>query len=178
MWNCARANKLGNQLNSFALHAKMKIIAPEYPTFHARHSESVIDLAITRNITYHITADSLIELCSDHLPVRFHIDTKTDTSLYDVKKFTPNWKKFQEYLLSVDTSYPPPNTKKEIETEVNTLTSLIIEAHTQTGKWVTEKPDIYSEAVRTQKEARNRLRRVWQRSRHPEDKRNFKTLRD
>ncbi|GBN66006.1 RNA-directed DNA polymerase from mobile element jockey [Araneus ventricosus] len=68
---------------------------------------------------------------------------------------------------------PPPNTKKEIETEVNELTALIIEAHAKTGKWVTEKPDIYSEAIRTQKETRNRLRRVWQRSRHPEDKRNF-----
>ncbi|GBN34811.1 hypothetical protein AVEN_225997-1 [Araneus ventricosus] len=57
--------------------------------------------------------------------------------------------------------------------EVDALTKLINEAHSNTGKWVAEKLDDYSEAIRTQKETRNHLRRVWQRTRHPDDKNNF-----
>ncbi|GBL81462.1 putative RNA-directed DNA polymerase from transposon X-element [Araneus ventricosus] len=173
-WNCARANNLGNQLHNFAIHAKMRIMAPDHPTCYTRFSESVIDLAITRNFNYPTTAESLVELGSDHLPVRFHVEMGTNPSLYDKQKFTPNWKKYQEYLLLADSpSSPPRITKKEIESEVQSLTALLFEAHTKTGKWVKEKNDDYSEAIRTKKETRNRLRRVWQRTRHPDDKTNY-----
>ncbi|GBO34688.1 hypothetical protein AVEN_16378-1 [Araneus ventricosus] len=112
-WNCARANNLGNQLHNFAIHAKMRIIAPDHSTCYTRFSESVIDLAITRNFNYPTTAESLVELGSDHLPVRFHVETGTNPSVYDKQKFTPNWKKYQEYLLLADSPSSPPLQKRK-----------------------------------------------------------------
>ncbi|GBM43177.1 hypothetical protein AVEN_50101-1 [Araneus ventricosus] len=80
-WNCSRNGKFGRQLANFAGKTNAKIVELDTPThFHYRGS-SVIDLGLARNIPYGINSYSLTDLPSDHLLVKFLIDTGTPAEI-------------------------------------------------------------------------------------------------
>ncbi|GBM85751.1 RNA-directed DNA polymerase from mobile element jockey [Araneus ventricosus] len=69
-WNCLRTCHFGRQLSSFADKTKAKIIALMEPTHHHYRTNSIIDMALVRNVPYAISALTLNELSSDHIPVK------------------------------------------------------------------------------------------------------------
>ncbi|GBM31304.1 hypothetical protein AVEN_91298-1 [Araneus ventricosus] len=108
-WNCTTNCKNGKLLASFAGKTNAKIIAPDTPTHFHRNGASVLDLALVRNIPHAISAYSLNELSSDHLPVKFLIDN--GTTVENPKTFLPNWEKYRSYLIRQTEMNPPPRNR-------------------------------------------------------------------
>ncbi|GBN25523.1 hypothetical protein AVEN_199936-1 [Araneus ventricosus] len=71
-WNCIKANKLGNQLYSFAQNTKMNILAPETPIRFDPRGSTTIGIAITRHLNYASTVSSENELSSVFLTAQKH----------------------------------------------------------------------------------------------------------
>ncbi|KAF8778780.1 putative RNA-directed DNA polymerase like protein [Argiope bruennichi] len=170
-WNCARTCRLGTQLDKFAGKTNARIIAPEEPTHYQNRSAYVIDIAIARNISQIITAETLNELSSDHMPVRFHI--ATETLCEDNKIFIPNWGKYKlQLLLNSDKKFVPKG-PEEIEEEINRFTNEILTAYKESGRYKEKYKHETTQIIKEQIKNRNRLRKIWQRTRHPNDKRNL-----
>lgn len=76
-WNCTRNTTRGNSLHNFISHHQISLHAPSTPTHistNTNHRDSIIDLAISKNLPYPITTTTINDLSSDHLPVSFKID--------------------------------------------------------------------------------------------------------
>ncbi|GBM81260.1 hypothetical protein AVEN_236460-1 [Araneus ventricosus] len=94
----------------------MNIIDPETPKRFDPRGSTIIDLAVAININYASTANSENELFSDHLSVRYWLDTNTIT--YTHKIFVPNFKKHQETIIQNPTAQFNPQNGADIEKEV------------------------------------------------------------
>ncbi|GBO01342.1 hypothetical protein AVEN_70007-1 [Araneus ventricosus] len=105
-WNCTRTCTYGKQLLSFAKKTNARIIAPDTPTHFHYSGSTIIDIALARNMPYDASAYALTDLSSDHLPVKFLIDTGTPPEI--PKKFIPNWKNLKDHLGRQPASPPPP----------------------------------------------------------------------
>ncbi|KAF8785184.1 putative RNA-directed DNA polymerase like protein [Argiope bruennichi] len=97
-WNCERANPQGINLYSFIKKLKMKIIAPDKPTRYSATSETIIDLAITRNMHFTSIIETLTDLSSDHLSIVLHININ-EINKQEIFRLRPNWKKFRDHLI-------------------------------------------------------------------------------
>ncbi|GBM93414.1 hypothetical protein AVEN_110586-1 [Araneus ventricosus] len=170
-WNCNKANKLGNQLFSFAQHTKMNILAPETPTRFDPRGSTIIDIAITRHLNYASTVNSENELSSDHLPVRYWLDTNTAT--YTNKIFGPNFKKYQETIIQNSTTQFDPQNGADIEMEIWRFTAEHLEAFSDTGKWVSKRKEECSAVIKQQTKMRNKLKKIAQITQDPRDKNLF-----
>ncbi|GBN23511.1 hypothetical protein AVEN_152555-1 [Araneus ventricosus] len=131
-----------------------KIIAPDTPTHYHYRGSSVLDLALARNTPYAINAYTLTELSSDHLPVKFLIDTGTPADTR--KKFIPNWKKFKNQLLR---QAEPPSCTEEINAEVERLTADIIAAYRDSGTWKDLTKSEITEEIKLQTRERNKCKK-------------------
>ncbi|GBN97968.1 hypothetical protein AVEN_150292-1 [Araneus ventricosus] len=129
---------------------------------------TIIDLAVTRNLNVDCKASSEDELSSDHLPIKFWLNTTTDPNLNKI--FKPHWKNFQQKIVSYPTNKFNPQNVKEIEDKIKRFTSEIQTAYKVTGKWVEKQTENYSHEIRTQTHIRNRLKKIAQRSCDPRDK--------
>ncbi|GBM74115.1 hypothetical protein AVEN_144110-1 [Araneus ventricosus] len=146
----------------------MNTIAPETPTrFHPRGS-TIIDLAVARNINYVSTANSENELSSDHLPVRYWLDTNTIT--YTHKIFVPNFKKYQDTIIQNPTTEFNPQNCADIEKEVMRFTIEHLKNYNTTGKWVNHRKEECSAEIKRQTKIRNKLKKIAQISQDPRDK--------
>ncbi|KAF8784210.1 putative RNA-directed DNA polymerase like protein [Argiope bruennichi] len=170
-WNCPNTCKIGAQLARFADKTDAKIIAPDEPTHYNNRSASTIDLALVRNIKCRITAETINELSSDHLPVKFWLDTGSPAE--NSRKFIPNWKMFKRTILAYPEIDYNPADETDIDEEVRRLTNEIVTAYQESGKWKENKRRETTEEIREQIKTRNRLRKIWQRTRHPADKNNL-----
>ncbi|GBL79068.1 putative RNA-directed DNA polymerase from transposon X-element [Araneus ventricosus] len=165
-WNCMVNCKNGKLLVSFAGKTNAKIIAPDKLThFHCKGA-SVLDLDLARNILRAVSAYSLNELSSDHLPVKFLIDTGTPVE--NPKKFFPNWRKYKSHLLR-QTQMPPSRTE-EIDAEVERLTAEIITAFRESGSWRELIKSEATDEINQQVRERNKCKKTWQKTRHSTDK--------
>ncbi|GBN77821.1 hypothetical protein AVEN_123086-1 [Araneus ventricosus] len=164
-WNCLKTCHFGKQLSSFADKTKASIIAPVEPTHHHYRTDSVIDMALVRNVPYAISAQTLHELSSDHLPVKFHIDSGTPAE--NPKKFIPNWRKFKQYLINqAHATFAPKNTE-ENDREVERITAEVIRAYRDSGSWTELIRNETTEEILMQIRERNKLKKIWHNTRHP-----------
>lgn len=98
-WNCFGNSPRGTSLHNFVSHHNFSLHAPSTPTrvcLSATVRPSIIDLAISKNFPYPVSATSMIDLSSDHLPVVFKIDLINPIS--PTPPTAINWQKFTEYL--------------------------------------------------------------------------------
>ncbi|GBM31660.1 hypothetical protein AVEN_101280-1 [Araneus ventricosus] len=146
----------------------MNIIAPEIPTRFDPRGSTIIDLAVTRHFNYASTANSENELSSDHLPVRYWLDTNTIT--YTHKIFVPNFKKYQEAIIQNPTTQFNPQSGADIEEEVKRFTTEHLQAFNTTGKWVNKRKEECSAEIKQQTKIRNKLKKIAQLSQDPRDK--------
>ncbi|GBM29798.1 putative RNA-directed DNA polymerase from transposon X-element, partial [Araneus ventricosus] len=170
-WNCLKTCRFGRQLVSFADKTKATIVAPAEYTHHHYRTDSVIDMALVRNVPYAISALTLHELPSDHLPVKFHIDSGTPAEI--PKKFIPNWRKFKNYLINLAFTDFAPNSAEDIDGEIERFTANIITAYRASGSWRELIRNETTAEIRAQVCERNKLKRLWHRTRHPADKNNL-----
>ncbi|GBN25618.1 hypothetical protein AVEN_243080-1, partial [Araneus ventricosus] len=167
-WNCRRGCRLGKQLLNFTRLTGQKNIAPDTPTRFDRRGASIIDLAVARNLIVDCKATAVDELSSDHLPVRFWLNTTTDPNRN--KFFKPHWKNFQHKIVSYPTNNFNPHNTTDIEDEIKRFTSELQTAYEVSGKWIEKQSENFSLEIRNQTQIRNRLKKIAQRSCDPRDK--------
>ncbi|GBO32311.1 putative RNA-directed DNA polymerase from transposon X-element [Araneus ventricosus] len=163
---------MGITLNRFARQLKLQIIAPDHPTRYSKKSDSIIDFALARNLKYSTQIKTLTDLSSDHLPVMLYLNI-SQLRIDDIYKTIPQWNSFREKLI-ISTTYPGEiNSPDAVEAETNSFTEDIIKSFHQTAKLIKIQNYETPKHIKEQTTLRNRLRKEWQRSKSPLDKKAF-----
>ncbi|GBM61865.1 putative RNA-directed DNA polymerase from transposon X-element [Araneus ventricosus] len=163
-WNCSSTCRLGKHLLNFVKITKQILLTPETPTRISTTGASILDFAITRNVNYLSTVRTENELSSDHLPVRFWLDTDTDP--HHSQTFITNWKKYQQHIIVNSTIDFWLLNFEDIEKEIARFTNQHLEAVKASGTWVKNSNEEFSLEIKSQTKIRNKL----QKSRDPRDK--------
>ncbi|GFX80748.1 uncharacterized protein TNCV_553881 [Trichonephila clavipes] len=145
------------------------LIAPPTPTRYGTDSASTLDYALFKNLIWPCTADSIPELSSDHNPVRFPFPGTSNFDIYPPQLNT-TWSIFT-LANSDDFFLPTANSIHEIDSQVSNLTIEILNAHASASRpfYHTEQPYVQGELKELIKE-RNKARKTWQQTRHPQHK--------
>ncbi|GIY17704.1 putative RNA-directed DNA polymerase from transposon X-element [Caerostris extrusa] len=171
-WNCSRANTFGKHLFKFSTDNRLHIAAPPTPTRFGNLTPSTIDIALIKNLNLNCTADCA--LTSDHNPVLFTFDHTNTNLTYNI----PNWAKFYTHLDNATYTPHNLNTPDGLEFSINHLTNIINSCYHATSKKIlkTAKISHFSIEIRHKITTRNHLRKIWQSTRHPNDKHNYTQL--
>lgn len=168
-WNNPYNNTAGTKLLEMTENTDIQIIAPELPT--RPHAHSILDIGLTRNLE--VTAETLLELTSDHYPVIFYIGKHLETT--PPRPYTnyqgANW---QEYKTEINRNININNhlmTTREIDLGIQNLVEIIINAKSNhIPKTEAKTLEKLPENIRTEVSRRNQLRSVYQRTRNNMDK--------
>ncbi|GFX08679.1 hypothetical protein TNCV_62061 [Trichonephila clavipes] len=99
-WNNTRSNNFGFRLKRIIQnYPNARIVAPYIPTHTNSRSrpgvrDSIIDLAVSKNIPFNYDIRVIDDLCSDHLPVILTLYTNSDTMKIPAQLFS-NWENFR-----------------------------------------------------------------------------------
>ncbi|GFV19637.1 probable RNA-directed DNA polymerase from transposon X-element [Trichonephila clavipes] len=170
-WGCHCSDTRGNRLYNYIVNNSIDVLAPPTPTRYGINSASIIDYALIKNLNWPCNISSIPELSSDHNPIKLHFPR---TSKFELPppQLNTTWSKFTLNLSSTENLYlHTARSTSEIENEVRDLTSEIVTAHRNASKPVThsEVPFVQGELKHLFKE-KNRARKIWQFTRHPQDK--------
>ncbi|GFW16687.1 probable RNA-directed DNA polymerase from transposon X-element [Trichonephila clavipes] len=170
-WGCHCSDTRGNRLYNYIVNNSIDVLAPPTPTRYGINSASIIDYALIKNLNWPCNISSIPELSSDHNPIKLHFPR---TSKFELPppQLNTTWSKFTLNLAKTENLYlHTARSTSEIENEVRDLTSEILTAHGNASKPVThwEVPFVQGELKHLFKE-RNRARKIWQFTRHPQDK--------
>ncbi|GFQ93890.1 RNA-directed DNA polymerase from mobile element jockey [Trichonephila clavata] len=106
----------------------ISIHAPTEPTrFDARGVNNTLDIALAKGL-HAITATSISELISDHIPVNFDISLNNFSSPSLSTCSFPNWTKFQTLLTESIPGNPAISNEDDIEQSIINLNNKIKEA--------------------------------------------------
>ena len=168
----AKYNAAGSMLSTFSDNNSFDIIAPPTPTRYGTNSQSTIDLVLARNIPFHHKIESLQELSSDHNPVACDFFINADVPRAS-QCYKTNWPLFTQILeaKTLDTNSTQISNTNQLNLAVSKLTNDILSSHKSATKIINTKSEIYTplhikDLIRT----KNRIRRLWQRHRDPQDK--------
>ncbi|GFY77105.1 putative RNA-directed DNA polymerase from transposon X-element [Trichonephila inaurata madagascariensis] len=170
-WGCANSDPRGNYLLRYITNNNIDLISPPTPTRYGTDSASTLDYALTKNLIWPCIADSISELGSDHNPVRFHFP-RTSNFEMPPPQLNTTWSIFTNILANPDNfELPTANSTQEIDSQVSNLTNEILNAHASASKpfYHSEQPYVQGELKDLIKE-RNKARKTWQLSRHPQHK--------
>ncbi|GBO13212.1 hypothetical protein AVEN_54299-1, partial [Araneus ventricosus] len=167
-WNCSSTCRLGKHLLNFVKITKQIFLTPETTTRISTTGASILDFAITRNVNYLSTVRTENELYGDHLPVRFWLDT--DTDLHHSQTFITNWKKYQQHIIANSTIDFWLLNFEDIEKEIARFTNEHLEAVKASGTWVKNSKEEFSLEIKSQTKIRNKLQKIFKKSRDPRDK--------
>ncbi|GFY47692.1 uncharacterized protein TNIN_90271 [Trichonephila inaurata madagascariensis] len=170
-WGCTNSDPRGNYLLRYITNNNIDLISPPTPTRYGTDSASTLDYALTKNLIWPCTADSIPELSSDHNPVRFHFP-RTSNFEMPPPQLNTTWSIFTKILANPDNfELPTANSTQEIDSQVSNLTNDILNAHASASKpfYHTEQPYVQGELKDLIKE-RNKARKTWQLTRHPQHK--------
>ncbi|GFU06103.1 uncharacterized protein TNCV_2435181 [Trichonephila clavipes] len=146
------------------------IYAPPNPNYRNLGAD-LDDYALIKNLIWPCTADSIPELSSDHNPVRFHFP-RTSNFAIPPPQLNTTWSIFTKILANSDNFFlPTANSTHEIDSQVSNLTDEILNAHASASRpfYHTEQPYVQGELKELFKE-RNKARKTWQHTRHPQHK--------
>ncbi|GFW72667.1 probable RNA-directed DNA polymerase from transposon X-element [Trichonephila clavipes] len=148
-WGCVNSDPRGNYLLRYITNNNLGLIAPPTPTRYGSDSASPLDYALIKNFNWPCTADSIPELSSDHNPSIF-------------TKILAHPENFE---------LPTSNSTYEIDSQVSNLTSEILNAHASASRpfYHSEQPYVQGELKELIKE-RNKARKTWQQTRHPQNR--------
>ncbi|GFS61594.1 probable RNA-directed DNA polymerase from transposon X-element [Trichonephila clavipes] len=169
-WGCHCSDTRGNRLYNYIVKNSIDVLTPPTPTRYGINSASIIDYALIKNLNWPCTINSIPELSSDHNPIKLHFPR---TSKFELPpQLYTTWSKFTKNLASTENLYlHTASSTIEIENQVRDLTSEILTTHKKASKPVThlEVPFVQGELKHLFKE-RNRARKIWKFTRHPQDK--------
>ncbi|GFT87273.1 probable RNA-directed DNA polymerase from transposon X-element [Trichonephila clavipes] len=170
-WGCSSSDPRGNYLLRYITNNNLDLIAPPTPTRYGYRSASTIDYALIKNLNWPCTADSLAELSSDHNPIRFYFP-RTPKFVIPPPQLNTTWSIFTKILTNPENfDLPVANSTQEIDDQVSNLTTEILNAHASASRpfYQTERPYVQGELKGLIKE-RNKARKTWQQTRHPQHK--------
>ncbi|GIY74599.1 RNA-directed DNA polymerase from mobile element jockey [Caerostris extrusa] len=180
-WNVGNQNDSGRILHRFIKNRiELKLIAPNVPTkvdFY-KNVYSTLDLAIFKNIPFNYNINVLNELSSDHFPVIIELETDI-SNLKLPQQLLTNWEDFR-YLLQTK-PLPPLNLSNP--TDADSALSNVVDTM-QEALRNSSRPKFSNNNLRLPKnikdliKSRNHARKTWQRTRHPDDLRNYYRLKD
>ncbi|GFW43844.1 probable RNA-directed DNA polymerase from transposon X-element [Trichonephila clavipes] len=169
-WGCVSSNPRGNYLLRYITNNKLDLIASPTPTRYGIDSASTLDYALIKNLNWPYTADSLSELSSDHNPIRFYFP-RTPKFEITPPQLNTTWSIFTKFLANPDNfDLPNANSTQEIDSQVNNLTSEILKAHTSTSRPFNHSEPPYVQGELKELKDRNKARKTWQQTRHPQHK--------
>ncbi|GFX70645.1 RNA-directed DNA polymerase from mobile element jockey [Trichonephila clavipes] len=129
--------------------------------------DSIIDLAVFKNIPFNYDIRVIDDLCSDHLPVILTLYTNSDTMKIPVQLFT-NWENFRFLLKNKPFPIPTSPSNEHLDIAFGRLGENISEALVAASKPKFKTAPIkLPPDIRSKIRHRNRVRRFWQRSRDP-----------
>ncbi|GFX68375.1 probable RNA-directed DNA polymerase from transposon X-element [Trichonephila clavipes] len=170
-WGCVRSDPRDNYLLRYITNNHVDLIAPPTPTCYGTDSASTMDYALIQNLNWPCTADSLSELNSDHNPIRFYFP-RTPKFEIPPPQLNTTWSIFTKILANPDNfDLPNANSTQEIDSEVSNLTSEILNARSSASRlfYHSEQPYVQDELKELIKD-RNKARKTWQQTRHPQHK--------
>ncbi|GFU11537.1 uncharacterized protein TNCV_221761 [Trichonephila clavipes] len=115
--------------------------------------------------------NSLAELSSDHNPIRLYFP-RTPKFVIPPPQLNTTWSIFTKILTNPENfDRPKANSTQEIDSQVSNLTTEILNAHASASRpfYQSEQPYVQGELKGLIKE-RNKARKTWQQSRHPQHK--------
>lgn len=183
-WGCRTNNPNGNKLVQIASNLRLNISAPEeytYFPYRVDHQPDILDIIVSKNISWPINQSVISELDSDHLPIiitmnNIIIPTLSIPRLINGKI---DWRLFQIYLNGT-LSAPKLTNCKEIDKYVENLTNTVKEAAKNSTKEYRKRPKINYNMpplfIIKLIEEKSRIRRKWQRIRDPQIKSRLNNL--
>ncbi|GFW02628.1 probable RNA-directed DNA polymerase from transposon X-element [Trichonephila clavipes] len=175
--SCVSSDPRGNYLLRYITNNKLDLIAPPTPTRYGIDSASPLDYALIKNLNWPCTTDSLTELSSDHNPIRFYFP-RTPKFEIPPPQLNTTWSIFSKILANPENfDLPKANSTQEIDSQVSNLTTEILNAHASASRpfYHTEQPFVQGELKELFKK-RNKARKTWQQTRHPQHKTELNTL--
>ncbi|GFW80121.1 RNA-directed DNA polymerase from mobile element jockey [Trichonephila clavipes] len=181
-WNNTRSNNFGFRLKRIIQnYPNARIIAPYTPThIHSRSRpgvrDSIIDLAVFKNIPFNYDIRVIDDLCSDHLPDILTLYTNSDTMKIPAQLYT-NWENFRFLLKNKPLPIPASPSNEHLDVAIGRLGENISEALVAASKPKFKTAPIkLPPDIRSKIRHRNRVRRFWQRSRDPALKNELRTI--
>ncbi|GFT04970.1 probable RNA-directed DNA polymerase from transposon X-element [Trichonephila clavipes] len=159
----------------------VRIVAPHTPTHINASSrpgakDSIIDLAVLKNIPFNHDIRVIDDLESDHLPVILTL--YTGSALIKIPdQLSTNWENFKFLLNNKPLPIPPSSSNDDLEIVIRRLGENISEALIEASKPKFKQPSLkFPSEIRAKICHRNRIRKFWQRTRDPAVKSEFRTL--
>jgi len=177
-WGCRVTNPNGTKLQAFIGNTPYTISAPNTPTYFPtdlNRLPDILDILIIKSVPFVCVHEPLIELDSDHIPVKITINSPslfrcTNNSLVKGK---PDWNRFSNHVqsnLKIPTCVP---TIQIAEQTADHLTDVIIEAAQSCSNSVPQNihsPGILPHSISSLIRRKHLARRTWQNHRNPADK--------
>lgn len=133
IWGCRTTNKNGEAISSILGKRNFTVVAPLQPTFYShisKHLPDILDI-ILHNTTLNISADTLNDLSSDHIPVLATVDVSCSTG--PGFKLKTNWKSYSDSLRGLNLPSPPLNNCTDIENCIEQLNKTLTDARNKSS---------------------------------------------
>ncbi|GFS53099.1 probable RNA-directed DNA polymerase from transposon X-element [Nephila pilipes] len=181
-WHDSRSNTFGFKLkNIISRTTGARVVAPYTPTHINPRSrpgarDSIIGLAIFKNIPFNYDIRVIHDLSSDHLPVILTLNTNS-TFLKLPEQLSTNWENFKFILNSNPLPIPNTSSNEDIENSIEQIGVTISEALVTASKPKFKPPPLRLPIeIRNKIRRKNYVRRVWQRCRNPALKSELRAL--
>ncbi|XP_035224816.1 uncharacterized protein LOC118197417 [Stegodyphus dumicola] len=174
-WNSRFTNSNGIRLYNYMLNSAINIMATTDPTHissHYNHTPDVLDILLTCNIPQIPDLTNLKKLDSDHTPIMF--------TLYNFIHYMPpnptkvSWVDFKYILDNSISATTKMTTTNLIEDTTEKLNTKILEAINKATSNIEKKDYSLTHHIKEEIKKKNRLRKIWQRTRDPRDNANYK----
>ncbi|GFX39270.1 RNA-directed DNA polymerase from mobile element jockey [Trichonephila clavipes] len=182
MWNNNRSNNFGFRLKRIIQNFPNARIVAAYTLTHINSRsrpgvrDSIIDLAVFKNIPFNYDIRVIDDICSDHLPVILTLYTNSDTMKIPAQ-LSANWENFPFLLKNKPLPIPASPSNEHLDIAIGRLGENISEALVAASKpkFKTAPIKLPSD-IRSKVHHRNRVWRFWQRSRDPALKNELRTI--
>ena len=174
-WGCRADNANGHTLRKFILKSGVTLIAPDEPTHFPTtlsHRPDILDIMLLKGIPSYPTPKVHSCLSSDHSPVTFTLYGLTQSPEKD--NFITNWEKFNTLSRENISADPPLLTTDQIDAEIDKLTYKIKRDIDNSSRPIKTNPEYKLPSyIREEIKDKNRLRKVYKITRHPQSKRKW-----
>lgn len=185
IWNSRVTSHRGSRLHDFSIRHHCDVHGPTSHTYnpYVRASRTdVLDIVITKDISFQFDLTVCVALSSDHYPVildaHCRASFKAPLTRHDQRRV--NWDDFKSAVEDNITGNPVVQSAADVEARLSEFSTVISEAleasATSRRKSPTQATAPLPPAIQASIREKNRLRREWQLHRDPQTKREMNRL--
>ncbi|GFW59841.1 probable RNA-directed DNA polymerase from transposon X-element [Trichonephila clavipes] len=178
-WYNAKSTRYGVSLYNLIRNLRgAKLVAPQTATHlqPRQRNGSIIDLAVFKHIPFNRSIRVLNDLSSDHYPVILEINLNTSI-IKNPEQLSTNWNNFKFDLNKKPIPSVDLTSNENIELAISKLNQNFSEAFVEASKPKFKNAfKILSPEIKSKIYQRNRLWKIWQRTRCPSIYSEFRTL--